>query len=116
MTTITANRPRAQPQVSRQSPSLHLAAGSQLSAQEEQLRSKLEAYVRDQFGGDFKRAFRATDANGDGQVDKKELTGLLANAGAGGLFREAVANRVMDRFDTDRSTGISWGEFQGGMR
>lgn len=110
MTTIAPLRPR-QPRLQ---DNLHRVAGSELSPTEERVRAKVEAHVRAQFGGDNERAFRATDANGDGQVDKKELTGLLANAGvaAPGL----VAGPVIDRFDTDRSKGISWSEFQGGLR
>jgi Ca2+-binding EF-hand superfamily protein len=85
--------------------------------QEAELRSKLEAHVRDQFGGDYERAFRATDADGSGQINRRELSALLGNAGVGNaLTRGAWADGVMDHFDSNRNGGISWNEFQGGLR
>jgi Ca2+-binding EF-hand superfamily protein len=115
MTAISGASRSAAATSPRQSPSdVHRVASS---AQETELRTKLAAHVRDRFGGDYQRAFRATDADGNGQISRSELKSLLGDAGVGSaLTRGAWADGVMDHFDTNRNGGISWNEFQGGLR
>lgn len=72
--------------------------------------------VQRNFGGDQRRAFNHY-AQGRPEVSRAQVNRLLADANVGnGLTRGAYTSAVMDRFDTNRSGGVSWQEFQAGMR
>ncbi len=72
--------------------------------------------VQRNFGGDQRRAFNHY-AQGRPEVSRDQVHRLLSDAGVGsGLTRGLYTNGVMDQFDANRSNGISWQEFQNGMR
>lgn len=92
------------------------ARAESTDSREQELREKVSTLVNERFGGDYQKAFRAYDANQDGQVDRAGLQTMLRDARVGsGMTRGLWADGIMDRFDTNRSRGIDWREFQGGL-
>lgn len=76
---------------------------------------RVQNLVRQQYGGDQRAAFNHYARNGE--VPRAQVQQLLEDAGVGSMFtRGAYTDAVMDRFDTNRNNGVSWQEFQGGMR
>jgi hypothetical protein len=76
---------------------------------------RVQSLVQQQFRGDQRAAFNHYARNGE--VPRAQVRQLLEDAGVGnGLTRGAYTSAVMDRFDTNRNGGVSWQEFQGGMR
>ena len=81
--------------------------------QRREIDEKVTALVRARFGGDYRAAFAHYDADGNGTIDKDELTALLKDAGIGsGLTRWAWAKGIMGEVDADGDGGISWAEFE----
>ena len=77
---------------------------------------RVQNLVQRQYGGDAHAAFNHY-ANKNGEVPKAGVEKLLEDADVGSFFtRGAYTNAVMDRFDSNRNGGISWQEFQNGMK
>src|SRR5207253_1711340 len=77
---------------------------------------RVNTLVQNRFGGDSQRAFNHY-AQGRPEVSREQVSKLLSDADVGSFVtRGAHTSGVMDRFDTNRSGGISWQEFQAGMR
>lgn len=77
---------------------------------------RVNALVQRQFGGNQQAAFNHY-ARGGPEVSRPQVQQLLSDAGVGnGLTRGTYTSAVMDRFDTNRNNGVSWAEFQAGMR
>jgi hypothetical protein len=77
---------------------------------------RVDRLVTDRFGGDYRAAFQHY-ANGAREVGPAGVRSLLSDAGVGnGLTRGAYVDALMDRFDGNRSGGVSWQEFQGGLQ
>ena len=82
--------------------------------QKDELRDKISELVRDQFGGDYHKAFDHYDGDvTDGKISPRELTELLADAGVGNwLTRGAWASGIIAELDTDKDGSISRAEFE----
>jgi hypothetical protein len=77
---------------------------------------RVDRLVTDRFGGDYRAAFQHY-AGGAREVGPAGVRSLLSDAGVGnGLTRGAYVDALMDRFDSNRSGGVSWQEFQGGLQ
>ena len=77
---------------------------------------KVDNLVRTRFGGDYRAAFNHYSGGGR-EVNREGVRSLLSDAGVGnGLTRGMYTDALMDRFDTNRSGGVSWSEFQNGLR
>jgi hypothetical protein len=81
---------------------------------------KVDELIKKRFGGDYQKAF-AHYAKGGKEVSKEGVMQLLRDADVGfetplGGTRDVYAGKVMDAFDTDHNKGISWSEFQNGLR
>ncbi len=85
------------------------------SAMEQRIASKINDLVQRRFGGNWQAAFRHY-AGRDGQVDREGVLRMLADAGVNFPPPSMVADRLMEKFDADRSGRISFGEFQTSMR
>ena len=80
---------------------------------ERELKDKVEALVAKDFGGDYRHAFDAYDADHDGSISEDELKELLRDAGVGNAFtRAAWAGGIIAQLDTDDDVRISWAEFE----
>jgi len=74
---------------------------------------KLTALVRTRFGGNYRSAFAHYDSDGNGALDKDELTALLTDAGIGNAFtRWAWAKGIVSEVDRDGDGAVSWAEFE----
>jgi Ca2+-binding EF-hand superfamily protein len=82
--------------------------------QKDELRDKVGRLVRDQFGGDYHKAFDHYDGDvKDGKISPRELTQLLGDAGVGNwLTRSVWASGIIAELDTDRDGSISEAEFE----
>jgi len=82
------------------------------SPEERELAAKLEAYVKDHFGGDYNAAFTHFDADGSQHIERSELLSALKKIGVGNaLTRGAWADRVMAKLDVSPQDGkLSWAE------
>jgi hypothetical protein len=84
---------------------------------------KVDDLVRSRFGGDYKKAF-SHYAGSNGEVSRAGVKQLLRDAGVGsdipipfvGTTRDAYADGLMDKFDTNKNGSVSWSEFTGGLR
>ncbi len=81
---------------------------------------KIDTLVKNQFGGDYKKAFQHY-AGANGQVNSDGLNKLLGDANIGTNIpiigtRPAYASALMDKFDANHDKNISWNEFTGGMK
>jgi hypothetical protein len=77
---------------------------------------RVDRLVTQRFGGDYPAAHRHY-AGGASEVSAGGVRSLLSDAGVGnGLTRGAYVSALMDRFDSNRSGGVSWQEFQGGLK
>lgn len=83
-------------------------------AQKDELRDKLIKLVRDRFGGDYQKAFNYYDGEvKDGKISRKELSGLLSDAGIGNwLTRGMWASGILTELDTDLDGKISQAELE----
>jgi hypothetical protein len=79
--------------------------------QKQELREKVSALVRAEFGGDYSIAFRHY-ADRNGKVDKDGVRALLRDAGIGTILtRWAWASAVVAELDGDADGVISWPDF-----
>jgi len=87
---------------------------------EQQVAQRIHAFVQRRFGGDYKRAFEHYAGGPGREVSKEAITRMLDDAGVTawtvGAPQFMVADRMMDRFDGNRNGGVSFQEFQAGMR
>ncbi|MDT0559475.1 EF-hand domain-containing protein [Ichthyenterobacterium sp. W332] len=60
-------------------------------------------------------AFAFFDENGDGKLEKKELSRLLKEAEISGFIRGIVASRLIDGYDIDGDGYIDWSEFKAAL-
>jgi Ca2+-binding EF-hand superfamily protein len=83
-------------------------------AQRNELRDKIGKLVRDDFGGDYHKAFDHYDGEvKDGKISGPELAKLLEDAGVGNwLTRGAWASGIIAELDTDKDGRISEAEFE----
>lgn len=84
---------------------------------EEELIRKINALLKKKYGGAsmdaMRKLFDEYDKNSDGQIDKAELTALLAEAEVGsGLTRGMWVSGINEKLDTNRDAKISWDEFR----
>jgi Ca2+-binding EF-hand superfamily protein len=88
---------------------------SATEVQKDELRDKIGKLVRDQFGGDYRKAFDHYDGDvKDGKISHHELTRLLGDAGVGNwLTRSTWASGIIAELDTDKDGSISQAEFDG---
>jgi Ca2+-binding EF-hand superfamily protein len=87
--------------------------------EKQELVEKVTSLVESKFSGDWYRAFMhyAAKRGGSGDVDKEELKEMLSDAGVGNrVTRGGWASAIMDEMDTDKSSSISWEEFEGMMK
>jgi hypothetical protein len=79
--------------------------------QKQELREKVSALVRTQFGGDYSIAFRHY-ADSSGKVGKDRVRALLKDAGIGSILtRWGWASSVVAELDGDGDGVISWPDF-----
>lgn len=77
---------------------------------------RVDRLVTERFGGNYQAAFRHY-AEGAQEVGPSGVRRLLSDAGVGnGLTRGVYVDALMDRFDGNRSGGVSWQEFQTGLQ
>ncbi len=82
-----------------------------------ELKVKVSRLVSARFGGDYKKAFDAYDANHDGSINAEELKKLLKDADVGNFAtRGAWVSGIMERFDKNKDGKIEWREFEEGIR
>lgn len=111
----TGIRSQQQTQLTRQDPNVRTAAAP-ADPRALEMGRKVDQLVRDRFGGDYQRAFQHY-SGGAREVSREGVMRMLNDAGVGnGLSRGFYADGVMDAFDTNRNRGVSWGEFQNGLR
>ncbi len=86
--------------------------------QKNELRDKVGKLVRDEFGGDYHKAFDHYDSDvEDGKISGRELVKLLRDAGVGNwLTRGAWASGIMAELDTDKDGSISKSEFEEALK
>ena len=80
-----------------------------------ELQEKVTKLVRQNFGGDWDRAFRHyAELGGDTSlVEDKAVSLLLKDAGIGnGFTRGAWTSGVLKELDTDKDGAISYSEFR----
>ncbi len=85
---------------------------------EKELVEKIQALMRERFGGtgaeSRRHLFDAYDGDQNGQMSGDELSRLLADAKVGnGLTRGFWVKGVLHRLDADKSGTISYHEFEG---
>jgi len=82
-------------------------------AQTRELTDKVTRLIQDRFGGDYSKAFAHYDSDGDGRIDRGELTRLLEDAGIGNwLTRGAWVAGVVAALDADKDGTISGPELE----
>lgn len=59
----------------------------------------------------LRQEFHAIDADGDGRVDKMEMTNFLAKKGIDEEHRHQIVEELFSKCDTDYSGKIEIGEF-----
>ena len=77
----------------------------------------IENYLQQNFGDkseeSMKKLFGRYDKDGDGRIDKPELTKLLTDIDIGNrLTRGTWAKGIIDRLDANLDSTISWEEFR----
>lgn len=83
-----------------------------LTSQQQEIVDETTAFVKDKFGGDWKKAFDAYAGN-DGLIDGDELSDMFSDGGIGPyLFRDQAAAKVIEFIDGNGDGKISWEEFQ----
>ncbi len=81
--------------------------------QKTELRDKVAKLIKDNFEGDYHKAFDHYDDDKDGTISKPELVTLLGDAGIGNwMTRGRWADGVISQLDTDGDGHISWTEFE----
>ena len=87
-------------------------AASEINEDVIELQTKIAAFVRAHYGGDYKRAFEHYAADRVG-ISADELKQLLADADVGNFFtRGSWVSGVMERLDTNQDGRIAWDEFE----
>ncbi len=77
----------------------------------QELKTKLGAYVKNHFGGDYKKAFEAFDSSKDGKLNRDELISALKKIGIGnGFTRGMWADGVLERCDKNGDGKVTWAE------
>jgi len=75
------------------------------------------ALVNSRYGGDWRKAFDAKDADGDGRLSRKEIVALLADAMDLSLLdRWAAATAILREMDADSDGCVSYREFEAKMK
>lgn len=88
------------------------APGAMKTSAREDIIDHVKAFVQRKYNGDWKAAFAAEDADGDGRISMVELTTILAKSGIGVvLTRWATALQIIAVLDADGDGYISWAEF-----
>ena len=88
-------------------------ASGEMSAEERELREKVERLIRTNFAMDWRRAFDHYASDSNAAVNREELLVLLEDAGIGNwATRGAWADGVMKKFDKNGNKQISWAEFE----
>jgi hypothetical protein len=78
----------------------------------QELRDRVEALVRERFGGSYRSAFDRYARNRDGRIDTEGLVTLLDDAGLGTRWDGLVwATAILAEIDRERDRGICWVEF-----
>lgn len=78
----------------------------------QELRDRVEALVRERFGGSYRSAFDHYARNRVERIDAKGLVTLLDDAGLGTRWDGLVwASAINAEIDRDRDRGICWVEF-----
>jgi Ca2+-binding EF-hand superfamily protein len=87
---------------------------SATEVQKDELRDKIGRLVREQFGGDYHKAFdHYVGEVKDGKISHHELIRLLGDAGVGNwLTRSTWASEIIAELDTDKDRSISRAEFE----
>lgn len=82
--------------------------------QKNEIRDKVSRLVRDQFGGDYHKAFDHYDSDvKDGKISGPELSKMLSDAGIGNwLTRSTWAAGIIAELDTNKDGSISEAEFE----
>ena len=85
-----------------------------------ELATKVPAYLQRKFGDmskpeNMKKAFDAYATGPKHEVTKDGVAKLLKDAGVDPSNAGWALGPLMDKFDTDKSGGISWSEFQAGL-
>lgn len=82
-----------------------------LTSQQQEIVDETTAFVKEKFGGDWKKAFDAYAGN-DGLIGKDELSDMFSDGGIGPYgARDIAAARVIEFIDGDGDGKISWEEF-----
>ena len=85
---------------------------AELSDEIIELKTKIAALVRDNFGGDYRKAFAYYDPDQDG-ISSDELSQLLEEAGVGNVFtRSSWVSGILEKVDVDQNGRVSWVEFE----
>mgnify|MGYP001397183286 CR=1 FL=1 len=85
----------------------------------QEITQKVDRLVQQRYGGDTRRAFDAYARNGE--VDRRGVVRMLEDAGVGsglaaGVYRGAVAGRLVDEFDAGPRNGrIGYDELLSGL-
>lgn len=78
----------------------------------QELRGRVEALVRERFGGSYRSAFERYAQNRAGRIDKEGRVTFLDDAGPGTRWDGLVwAMAIIAEIDRDRDRGICWVEF-----
>lgn len=88
-----------------------------MAGEQEQLVKSIEAALKSRYGdaslASMRKLFDSYDANGDGKIDKDELSRLLKDVDIGNSFtRGAWVKGIIEKLDTNADKAIAWDEFQ----
>ena len=86
---------------------------SDMDEHQRQFLEKVQAHVRDNFQGDYRKAFEHYDRNKDEAISSAELKEFLSAIGiTGPLALRLWASGIQEKMDSNRDALISWDEFQ----
>ncbi|TDU34493.1 EF hand domain-containing protein [Gelidibacter sediminis] len=77
----------------------------------EQILSKIQIFIANSFKTP-EEAFAFFDADKNGKLSKKEISVLLQKAEISGLIRGLVTSKLLEGYDKDGDTLVSWEEFK----
>ncbi len=96
------------------------AAAVDPNSTEARIGTAVKRLVDERFGGNWQRAFDHYAGGAGREVGKRGIERMLDDAGVdlwhGFPPQGAIASRMMDQFDTNRNGGVSWQEFNSGVR